>query len=305
MPIIISDKLPAKKVLAEENIFVLNEKLAVLQDIRPLQIAIYNLMPDKITTETQLLRLLGNTPIQIEITLLHPKTHESKNTHKEHLTSFYKHFDEVRDRKFDGLLITGAPVEHLEFEQVDYWDELKQVMDWSLHNVTSTFYICWAAQAGLYHHYKIKKYPLKEKMFGVFPHFVTKKHVRLLRGFDDVFFVPQSRHTEIRKEDILKEPRLELLSESDESGVYLLRSVDRKQFFITGHSEYDALTLKKEYERDLAKGLPIKVPKNYFPGDDPKKDPVVKWRAHAHLLFSNWMNYYVYQETPFDMKNIK
>lgn len=305
MPIIIPDKLPAAKVLGEENIFVLHNKDATMQDIRPLQIAIYNIMPDKITTETQFLRLLGNTPIQIQITLLHPKGHESKNTHKEHLGLFYKHFDEVKESKFDGLIITGAPVEHLPFEEVDYWEELKAVMDWSLHNVTSTFHICWAAQAGLYHHYGVNKHPLKEKMFGVFPHTVAKKHVRLLRGFDDVFFVPQSRHTEVRKEDILKVLQLEILSESVDSGVYLFRSRDRKQFFITGHSEYDAHTLKNEYERDLAKNLPIQIPKNYFPDDDPKKEPLVKWRAHAHLLFSNWLNYYVYQETPFDLEEIK
>jgi len=305
VPINIPDKLPAAKVLEEENIFVMKQKLALRQDIRPLEILIMNLMPDKITTETQLLRLLGNTPIQTQITFIHPKSYECKHTSKDHLISFYKYFDDIKGKKFDGLIITGAPVENLDFESVDYWDELKQLMDWSRHNVTSTFHICWAAQAGLYYHYGVKKYPLKEKMFGVFSHTISKKNVKLLRGFDDVFFVPQSRHTEIRKEDIKGVSEIEILSESTESGVYLVASMDRKQFFITGHSEYDSLTLKKEYDRDVTKGLPIKVPKNYFPNDDPTKEPMVKWRAHANLLFCNWLNYYLYQETPFDLKKIR
>ena len=305
MPINIPNNLPAKAVLEEENIFVMTHSRAMHQDVRPLEILILNLMPDKITTETQILRLLGNSPLQTNLTFIHPKNHESKNTSKDHLISFYKHFDEIKSKKFDGLIITGAPVEQLEFEQVDYWEELEEIMDWSKHNVFSTFHICWAAQAGLYHHYGIKKYPLKEKMFGVFFHTVNKKHVKLLRGFDETFNVPQSRHTEVRKEDISKISELEILSESKESGVYLVGRKDGKQFFITGHSEYDAITLKKEYDRDVAKGLSIKVPKNYYPNNDPSKDPVVSWRAHANLLFCNWLNYYVYQETPFDLAKIK
>ncbi|MFA5358054.1 MAG: homoserine O-succinyltransferase [archaeon] len=301
MPINISDKLPAKRVLDEENIFVMTHKRAIHQDIRPLEIAIMNLMPDKITTETQILRLIGNTPIQTQITLLHPKTYECRHTSKDHLVSFYKHFDDVKEKKFDGLIITGAPIEHLEFEEVFYWKELQKFMNWSKKNATSTLHICWGAQAGLYHHYGIKKYPLMEKMFGVFPHTIAKKNVKLLRGFDDVFYVPNSRHTEVRREDILKIKELEILSESKESGVYLVASKDRKQIFATGHSEYDPLTLKKEYDRDIAKGLPISVPKNYFPNDNPKREPVVNWRAHANLLFCNWMNYYVYQQTPFGL----
>jgi len=305
MPINIPNNLPAVSVLEGENIFVMRLAQAKRQDIRPLQIAILNLMPDKITTETQLLRLIGNTPIQIEITLLQPKTYECKHTSKEHLGAFYKYFDEVKEKNFDGLIITGAPVEQMEFEEVDYWDELVKIMDWSKHHATSTFYICWAAQAGLYYHYGIKKYPLAKKMFGVFMHTINKKHVRLLRGFDDVFYAPHSRHTEVRAEDIKKIDEIEVLSESKESGVYLVASKDRKQFFITGHSEYDPLTLKKEYDRDVAKNLPIEVPKNYYPNDDPSKEPIVRWRAHANLLFCNWLNYYVYQETPYDLKKIK
>ncbi|VVB75835.1 Homoserine O-succinyltransferase [uncultured archaeon] len=305
MPINIPDALPAAKVLEEENIFVMKKHQALKQDIRPLEIAILNLMPDKVTTETQLLRLLGNTPLQTNITLLSPKLHESKNTSKEHLLAFYKHFDEVKEKKFDGLIITGAPVEQMPFENVDYWPELVEIMEWSKHNVTSTFHICWGAQAGLYYHYKIQKYPLKEKMFGLFKHTINRKHIRLLRGFDEEFFIPHSRHTEVKREDILSVKEIEILSESEESGVYLVGSKDRKQFFITGHSEYDAGTLKKEYDRDKALGLPIKVPKNYYPNNDPSKEPLVRWRAHANLLFNNWLNYYVYQETPFDLKKIK
>jgi len=305
MPINIPDALPAAKVLEEENIFFMKKHTAQKQDIRPLEIAILNLMPDKVTTETQLLRLLGNTPLQTNITLLHPKFHESKNTSKEHLLAFYKHFDDVKEKKFDGLIITGAPVEQLPFESVDYWLELVEIMEWSKHNVTSTFHICWGAQAGLYYHYGVPKYPLKEKMFGLFKHTINRKHIRLLRGFDEEFYIPHSRHTEIKREDILSVKEIEILSESDESGVYLVGSKDRKQFFITGHSEYDAGTLKKEYDRDKALGLPIKVPKNYYPDDDSSKDPLVRWRAHANLLFNNWLNYYVYQETPFDLKKIK
>lgn len=305
MPIKIPDNLPAAEILNSENIFVMGEDRAFHQDIRPLRIAILNLMPTKIVTETQLLRLLGNSPLQVEIVLLHPKTHTSKNTPEEHLVTFYNTFDEVKDQKFDGLVITGAPVEQLEFEEVTYWEELKQIMDWSVHNVFSTFHICWGAQAGLYYHFGIPKYPLKEKMFGVFPHTLNRKYVKLFRGFDDIFYVPHSRHTEVRREDIEKVPELEILSESEESGVYIVAAKDGRQIFVTGHSEYDPLTLKAEYDRDVAKGLDIKIPSNYFPDDDPAKAPLVRWRGHANLLFSNWLNYYVYQETPYDLGEIK
>lgn len=292
-------------MLEEENIFVITQARAIHQDIRPLEIAIMNLMPDKITTEIQILRLIGNSPIQTNITFLHPKSHKSTHTSEDHLISFYKHFEDVKDQKFDGLIITGAPVETMEFEQVEYWKELEELMDWSTQNVFSTFYICWAAQAGLYHHYGINKYPLKEKMSGVFRHTINRKHVKLLRGFDDLFNVPQSRYTEIRKQDIAKVPELEILSESEESGIYIVGRRDGKQFFVTGHSEYDSNTLKTEYERDIAKGLKIKVPRNYFPDDDPSKEPILSWRAHANLLYCNWLNYYVYEETPYDLKKIK
>jgi len=305
MPIKIPDDLPAAKVLNNENIFVMFEDRAYHQDIRPLNIAILNLMPTKITTETQILRLIGNSPLQVHIVLFHPKNHNSKNTPEDHLITFYRYFEDIKNQKFDGMIITGAPVEHLEFEEVDYWDELEEIMDWSVHNVFSTFYMCWGAQAGLYHHYGIPKYPLKEKMFGVFPHSVNKKNVKLLRGFDDVFYVPHSRHTEIRRSNIEKVPDLQILSESEEAGVYIVASKDERKLFVTGHSEYDALTLKCEYDRDTAKGLGIKVPRNYYPDDNPSSQPTVKWRSHANLLFSNWLNYYVYQETPYDPNEIK
>jgi homoserine O-succinyltransferase len=305
MPIKIPDNLPAAEVLNNENIFVMYEDRAYHQDIRPLKIAILNLMPTKIVTETQILRLLGNSPLQVDIVLLHPRNHNSKNTPGEHLTTFYGHFEDIKNQKFDGMIITGAPVEHLEFEEVDYWDELVEIMDWSVHNVFSTFHMCWGAQAGLYHHYGIPKYPLKEKMFGVFPHSVSKKNVKLLRGFDDVFYVPHSRHTEIRRSDIEKVPDLQILSESGEAGVYIVASRDERKVFVTGHSEYDPLTLKSEYDRDTARGLDIRVPKNYYPDDNPNSQPAVKWRSHANLLFSNWLNYYVYQETPYDPNQIK
>lgn len=305
MPIIIPDDLPASGILQGENIFVMHEKRALHQDIRPLRIAILNLMPTKITTETQLLRLISNTPIQIEIELLHPKTHISKNTPLEHLTKFYKTFDEVKDEKFDGLIITGAPVEQMEFEEVNYWNELTKIMDWSLTNVYSTFHICWGAQAALYYHYGIKKYPLKEKMFGIFEHRICKPNTMLLRGFDERFYVPHSRHTEIRREDIEKVQEIDILSDSEQAGIYIMKTDGGRQVFVTGHSEYDRFTLKEEYERDVAKGLDIKVPVNYFPDDDPKKEPIVNWRGHANLLFSNWLNYYVYQETPFDLNELK
>ncbi|MFC5528585.1 homoserine O-acetyltransferase MetA [Cohnella yongneupensis] len=305
MPIKVPDNLPAKEVLAQENIFVMDESVAYHQDIRPLRIAILNLMPTKETTETQLLRLIGNTPLQLEAVLLHPKTHVSKNTSAEHLETFYKTFDEIADQKYDGMIITGAPVEHMPFEEVTYWEELKQIMDWSVNNVTSTFHICWGAQAGLYHHFGVPKYDLDEKMFGVFAHRVTKANDKLLRGFDEQFFVPQSRHTEVRREDIEKIPGLVILSESDDAGVYIAASADGKQIFVTGHSEYDSNSLKWEYDRDKAKGLRINVPRNYFPQDDPSKLPMSTWRAHANLLFSNWLNYFVYQETPFELGKAK
>jgi homoserine O-succinyltransferase len=301
MPIKVPDNLPAKEILNNENIFVMDESVAYHQDIRPLRIAILNLMPTKETTETQLLRLIGNTPLQVEIVLIHPRTHTSKNTSAEHLKAFYKTFDDISDQYYDGMIITGAPVEHLPFEQVDYWDELKEIMDWSVRRVTSTLHICWASQAGLYHHYGVPKYDLPEKIFGVFPHTVRKQNVPLLRGFDETFFVPQSRHTEVRREDIEKVPELEILSESEEAGIYIVASQDGRQIFVTGHAEYDPLTLKWEYDRDRAKGLRIGLPKNYFPNDDPSKAPLSTWRAHANLLFSNWLNYYVYQQTPYDL----
>lgn len=301
MPIKVPDSLPAKEILNNENIFVMDESTAFHQDIRPLRIAILNLMPTKETTETQLLRLIGNTPLQVEIVLLHPKTHTSKNTSHEHLESFYKTFDDIKDQYYDGLVITGAPVEHLDFEDVNYWEELKDIMDWSRRQVTSTFHICWASQAGLYHHYGVPKYDLDKKIFGVFPHTTEKQNVNLLRGFDEMFFVPQSRHTEVRREDIENIGDLEILSESEESGVYIVASKDGRQIFVSGHSEYDPLSLKYEYDRDKAKGLEIDLPKNYFPGDNPEKTPYSTWRSHANLLFSNWLNYYVYQQTPYDL----
>lgn len=304
MPIRIADNLPAGDILSSENIFVMYEDRAYHQDIRPLKIAILNIMPTKITTETQLLRLLGNTPLQVEITFLRTASHLSKNTPVEHLETFYKTFDEIRDEHFDGLVITGAPVEKLPFEEVNYWEELTQIMDWSLTNVYSTMHICWGAQAGLYYHHGVPKYDLPGKMFGVFPHTKNKEHVKLLRGFDDFFYVPHSRHTEVRREDIEKVDSLEILSESDESGVYLVSSKDGRHIFATGHSEYDPLTLKSEYDRDVEKGLDIQVPKNYFPDDDPTREPQVRWRGHGNLLFLNWLNYYVYQETPYDLSLI-
>jgi len=305
MPIKIPDNLPAAKVLNNENIFVMFEDRAYHQDIRPLKIAILNLMPTKIVTETQILRLLGNSPLQVDTVFLHPKNHKSKNTPGEHLITFYRNFEDIKEQKFDGMIMTGAPVEHLEFEKVDYWGELEEIMDWSVHNVFSTFHMCWGAQAGLYHHYGIPKYSLKEKMFGVFPHSVSRKNVKLLRGFDDVFYVPHSRHTEIRRSDIEKVPDLQILAESKEAGVYIVASKDERKIFVTGHSEYDALTLKSEYDRDTAKGLDIKVPQNYYPDDNPNSQPTVKWRSHANLLFSNWLNYCVYQETPYHLNEIE
>lgn len=305
MPIKIPNNLPAAETLTNENIFTMSECRALNQDIRPLRIAILNLMPTKIQTETQLLRLLGNTPIQIEAIFLHPKTHNVKNTPEEHLLNFYQTFDEVKSQKFDGLIITGAPVEELEFEEANYWEELVEIMKWSLNNVYSTFHICWGAQAGLYYHYGIKKYPLQEKLFGIFPHKISKPNTMLLRGFDDVFYVPHSRHTEIRKEDIARVKALDVLSESEEAGIYIMKTNKGRQIFVTGHSEYDPLTLKIEYERDIARGLTVSVPKNYFPGDNPEEYPLVTWRGHANLLYSNWLNYFVYQETPYNLDELK
>lgn len=305
MPVNIPDDLPAAKILTEENIFVMTESRAIHQDIRPLKIGVFNLMPNKIETETQVLRLLGNTPLQVDVVLLHPASHRSKNTPAEYLSTFYKTFDDVRDEKFDGFIITGAPIEHLPFHHVDYWEELKEVMDWTLHNVTSTLYICWGSQAGLSHHFGIPKYPLESKKFGIFLHKICKENVKLLRGFDDEFFAPHSRHTEVRREDIEKVPDLEILCESEEAGVYIVATKDGRHIFVTGHSEYDPLTLKREYDRDVAKGLEIDIPSYYFPDDDPTRKPVVRWRSHANLLFSNWLNYYVYQVTPYNLNDIR
>ncbi|MNW41420.1 Homoserine O-succinyltransferase [compost metagenome] len=301
MPIKVPDHLPAKEVLTNEKIFVMDESRAYRQDIRPLRIAILNLMPTKETTETQILRLLGNTPLQVEIVLLHPRSHTPKNTSAEHLEMFYKTFDEIQNRRFDGMIVTGAPVEQLEFEQVNYWEELKQIFEWSKTHVTSTLHICWAAQAGLYYHYGVRKVQLSKKCFGVFPHTVNDPHVMLLRGFDESFLVPHSRHTDVNRADIEAVPELKILAESEEAGIYLAAARNGKQIFVTGHSEYDPLSLKWEYDRDVAKGLEVEIPINYYPNDDPSKTPTSSWRAHANLLFSNWLNYYVYQETPYDI----
>ena len=304
MPIRIPNELPATRVLTRENIFVMTETRAQKQDIRPLEILLLNLMPTKIDTETQLSRLLGNTPLQVELTLLHTKTHQSKNTSPEHLLAFYKVFDDVKHKNFDGLIITGAPVEKLAFEEVEYWEELCEIMEWSKTHVHSTFHICWGAQAGLYYHYGVPKYPLDAKMFGVFEHTARDRKNMLFRGFDDAFFVPHSRHTEIRAEDVEKCPALEILSTSEKAGVYAVASRDGRQIFITGHSEYDPETLAKEYFRDLSQGKTIAVPENYFPDDNPEMPPFVRWRAHANLLYCNWLNYYVYQTTPYDLTEL-
>jgi homoserine O-succinyltransferase len=303
MPIRVPDNLPAKDILKKENIFIMDETRAYMQEIRPLKILILNLMPIKETTETQLLRLLGNTPLQLDVSFIYPETHKSKNTSQEHLTTFYKTFDEVKTKRFDGMIITGAPIEKLEFENVTYWEELKMIMDWSVTQVTSTLHICWGAQAGLYHHYGVPKHQLESKMFGVFAHKVNQPNIKLFRGFDDVFLVPHSRYTEIRIEDIEKVPDLEILSQSSEAGVYIVGSKDGKQIFVTGHSEYDTCTLQEEYHRDIDKGLDICMPQNYFPDNDTEGTPPLRWRAHSNLLFSNWLNYYVYQETPYDLNN--
>jgi len=304
MPVNIPHTLPARTTLEKENIFVMDEERAMHQDIRPLRVAILNLMPTKITTETQILRLLGNSPLQVDVTLINAITHYSKNTSAEHLLQNYKSFEQVRHEKFDGLIITGAPVETLPFEEVDYWPELQIIMDWARKNVFATLFICWGAQAGLYHYYKIPKYALVEKKFGIFPHRILEQNHKLLRGFDDVFYAPHSRHTEIQRADILKIAELQILAESDEAGVLIAASKDGRAVYVTGHVEYDPFTLKDEYERDLNKGLPVQIPVNYFPENDPLKTPTVQWRGHAHLLFSNWLNYLVYQETPYDVRKI-
>ncbi|MEJ6951084.1 homoserine O-acetyltransferase MetA [Natronospora cellulosivora (SeqCode)] len=304
MPIKIPDKLPATEVLKKENIFVMNEDRAIHQDIRSLKIAILNLMPTKIETETQILRLLGNTPLQIDVVLLHPETYRSKNTSAEHLANFYQTFSDIKDEKFDGLIITGAPVERLRFDEVDYWDELKDIMEWSKHNAYSTLHICWGAQAALFYHFGINKFEKGSKISGIYKHTVEKKNSELVRGFDDVFYAPHSRHTEVKREDIDKHQDLEIISTSREAGVYIVASKDGRQIFVTGHPEYDRLTLKGEYLRDVNKGMDIDVPCNYFPGNDPEKKPIFNWRSHASLLYSNWLNYYVYQLTPYDIKEI-
>ena len=304
MPIKIPNDLPAVKVLTDENIFVMTETRAITQDIRPLKILLLNLMPKKIETETQFSRLLGNSPLQVELELIHTKSHKSKNVAEEHLLSFYKTFDEIKHKKYDGFIITGAPVEQMEFEDVNYWSELVEIMEWSKSHVHSTLHICWGAQAGLYYHYGVKKYPLDEKLFGVFPHTLDYKRSILFRGADDVFMVPHSRHTTVLREDIEAVPELEILASSEEAGVYAVKSENGRQIFITGHSEYDADTLNAEYVRDLTQGKPIKSPKNYFPDDNPENPPLVSWRGHAHLLFSNWLNYFVYQTTPYDIETV-
>lgn len=301
MPVIIPNNLPAKAILEKENIFIMEEARALSQDIRPLKLLILNLMPNKNETETQLIRLLGNTPLQVEVTLLMTKTYQPKNTPLEHLENFYCTFDKIEKRKFDGMIITGAPVENLDFEEVHYWQELTTIMDYAAKNVTSVMYICWGAQAGLYYHYGIPKYPLPEKMFGIFKHRVVKPGVELLRGFDDEFYIPHSRHTEVKLEDLQRCPELEVLAVSDEAGVAIVATRDKRQIFITGHPEYDSITLKNEYERDLRKGLKIHKPLNYFRDDDPSKEPLNRWRGHANLLYYNWLNYYVYQITPYEL----
>lgn len=307
MPIKVQDNLPAIETLNQENIFVITEKRAMTQDIRPLKILILNLMPTKIETETQLLRVLGNTPLQIDINFMHMKTHKTKNTSKSHLETFYGTFEDYKGKNFDGMIITGAPVETMEFEEVDYWEELCEIMEWTKTHVTSTFHICWGAQAALYYHYGVKKYPLEKKMFGIFPHRVEpeKKHKILLRGFDDVFYAPHSRHTTLREEDLRKIPELEILATSEEAGVYIITAKSERQFFITGHSEYDPNTLAGEYFRDVEQGLSIELPKHYFPDDNPENPPVDLWRAHANLLYSNWLNYFVYQTTPYNIDEIE
>lgn len=303
MPVIIPRKLPANKILSGEKVFVMDKERAETQDIRPLEIAILNLMPKKIETETQLLRVLSNTPIQINVEFLHPKTHEAKNTSENHLEEFYKTYSEIKHRKFDGMIITGAPIEHLDYEEVNYWEELKEIFDYTIKNITSTLFICWGAQAALYHFYKINKYPLKEKLFGVFPHNKKNENCMLLRGFDDVFYVPHSRHTTIKREDIKKIKAIDILACSKEAGVHIAAKKDYSQIFVMGHSEYDTETLKNEYNRDVALGKEINLPKNYYPNNDLNKKPTVMWRGHGNLFYKNWINL-IYQETPYDLNSI-
>ena len=302
MPIRIPDQLPATATLERENIFVMTEHRAMHQDIRPLHVLLLNLMPTKITTETQILRKLSNTPLQVEVELLKTATHIAKNVSEKHLETFYRTFEQVKDRHYDGMIITGAPVELLDFEDVDYWPELCRIMEWSRTNVHSTLHICWGAQAGIYYHYGVPKHVLDKKMFGVFDHMLVKRHSPLVRGFNDVFQAPHSRYTEVLAEDIEANPELELVAVSDVAGVYIAKSVDSRRFFVFGHPEYDRDTLKAEYDRDIAKGLDIQVPANYYPDDDPTKQPLSTWRAHAQLLYTNWLNYYVYQTTPYDLE---
>ncbi|MGN0232936.1 MAG: homoserine O-succinyltransferase [Bacteroidaceae bacterium] len=304
MPLRLPDKLPAIEFLKHENIFVLGDERANSQDIRPLRIVVLNLMPLKITTETDLIRLLSNSPLQLDIQFMKVKAHTSKNTPVEHMQAFYRDFEKMADEKFDGMIITGAPVEHLDYEQVTYWEEISGIFEWARTHVTSTLYICWAAQAGLYHHYGVPKYPLPEKMFGIFPQVPLQPSLPIFRGFDDVFYMPHSRHTELRREDILAVPELSLIAESPMSGVSMVMARGGREIFITGHSEYSPYTLDTEYRRDLGKGLPIRKPYNYYTNDDPAQPPLVTWRAHGNLLFQNWLNYYVYQETPYDINDI-
>lgn len=304
MPLRLPDKLPAIDFLKDENIFVLGNERANSQDIRPLRIAILNLMPLKITTETDLVRLLSNTPLQLDVHLMKVKAHTSKNTPVEHMQAFYRDFEEMRHEKFDGMIITGAPVEHLEYSEVNYWQEITEIFDWARTHVTSVMYICWAAQAGLFYHYGVPKYPLPKKMFGIFPQIPSNTRLPIFRGFDDVFYMPHSRHTEIRREDILRVPELSIIAESEQSGVSMVMARNGREIFVTGHSEYSPNTLDTEYRRDLAKGLPIEMPVNYYRNDDPDQGPLVTWRGHGNLLFTNWLNYYVYQETPYNIEDI-
>ena len=305
MPIKIPNNLPAVNILAKENIFVMNETRALSQDIRPLKFVIVNLMPTKIETETQLLRLLSNTPLQMEITLLKMNSYISRNISEEHMKNFYKTFDDIKNEKFDGLIITGAPVETIEFEKVDYWKELTEILKWSNRHAFSTLYICWGAQAGLYYHYGIKKYPLKEKLFGIYPLELNDSNIALFRGFDEIFYIPQSRHTEVKEEDINKIEELEILAKSPEAGVSIVRTKDKRKIFVTGHMEYDRMTLADEYERDIRLGREIRVPFNYYPEDNPEKTPPFKWRGHANLFFINWINHHVYQETPYNLDELE
>lgn len=304
MPLRLPDKLPAIDFLKDENIFVLGNERANSQDIRPLRIAILNLMPLKITTETDLVRLLSNTPLQLDVHLMKVKAHTSKNTPVEHMQAFYRDFEEMRHEKFDGMIITGAPVEHLDYSEVNYWQEITEIFDWARTHVTSVMYICWAAQAGLFYHYGVPKYPLPKKMFGIFPQIPSNSRLPIFRGFDDVFYMPHSRHTEIRREDILRVPELSIIAESEQSGVSMVMARNGREIFVTGHSEYSPNTLDTEYRRDLAKGLPIEMPVNYYRNDDPDQGPLVTWRGHGNLLFTNWLNYYVYQETPYNIEDI-